>query len=240
MKSDLDIMGLVTRIETLLKKKFQDYALFHTSLTHRSYANENNISFEESNERLEFLGDAVLGLLVGELLMQKYPASQEGELSRLRSQVVNEKSLAILARQLDLGSYLYLGKGEMATLGREKDSLLADAFEAVIAAIYLSLGLEDTRTFVIHHFSGMLEATSQEPKDHKTLLQEYCQKALKASPKYVLLRSTGPDHDKIFEAEVRVKGQGMGRGEGKTKKEAEQMAAKAAMVAYRAADEESE
>lgn len=234
MKSDLDIMGLVTRVETLLKRKFQDYALFHTSLTHRSYANENNISFEESNERLEFLGDAVLGLLVGELLMQKYPASQEGELSKMRSLVVNEKSLAVLARQLDLGRYLYLGKGEMTTQGGDKDSILADAFEAVIAAIYLSLGLEDTRAFVVHYFSELLDLSSQDPKDYKTLLQEFTQRKLKASPKYVLLRSFGPDHDKTFETEVRVQGKPFGRGEGKTKKESEQEAAKGTLALLQA------
>lgn len=221
-----ELLAFINRIEVLLNRKIQDALLFHIALTHRSYSNEHVDSQLESNERLEFLGDAVLGLLVGELLMKKFPQSQEGDLSKLRSLVVNERSLAVLARAIDLGKFLYLGKGEAFTAGNDKDSILADAYEAVIAAIYLTLGLEDTRTFVTNHFSALMDAAYQEPKDYKTILQEFTQKKFKVSPKYHVLNTSGPDHEKVFEIQVQLNGQSYGKGEGRNKKEAEQHAAK--------------
>lgn len=233
-----EIIELINRLEVMLNKKIPDTSLFHIALTHRSYANEKNIPLLESNERLEFLGDAVLGLLIGELLMKKFPQSQEGELSKLRSLVVNEKSLASLARVIDLGKFLYLGKGEISTQGREKDSILADAYEAIIAAIYLATGLEETRTFVTTSFSQVLDQAHQESKDYKTLLQEYAQKKLKQSPSYLLINSLGPDHEKVFETEVRVLNAIRGRGTGRSKKESEQNAAKEALLQLQAENEQ--
>ena len=162
--------------------------------------------------------------------MKKFPQSQEGELSKIRSLVVNEKSLANLAREIDLGKFLYLGKGEASTGGDEKDSILADAYEAIIAAIYLTVGLEDTRTYVIASFSNLIEESYQESTDYKTLLQEMSQKKFKHSPRYFLIGTTGPDHEKTFETEVRLLDQVYGKGIGKNKKESEQNAAKEALT----------
>ena len=221
-----ELLAFINRIEVLLNRKIHDTLLFHIALTHRSYSNEQSESQLESNERLEFLGDAVLGLLVGELLMKKFPESQEGDLSKLRSLVVNEKSLAALARGIELGKFLYLGKGEAFTSGNDKDSILADAYEAVIDAIYLTVGLEDTRTFITNHFSPLMDDAYQEPKDYKTILQETTQKKLKTSPRYVVVSTSGPDHEKVFEIQVHLNGQTYGKGQGRNKKEAEQNAAK--------------
>jgi ribonuclease-3 len=201
------------------------------ALTHRSFANEAATGIH--NERLEFLGDAVVGLLVAEALMEALPTVTEGTLSRLRASIVNARSLADLARERDLGHLLRLGRGETRTGGREKDSLLADAYEAMIGAVYLDLGLEQARRIVRLDTAARVLAgdSSASARDHKTQLQEWVQARLQATPVYRLLEAEGPDHDKVFTVEVEIEGGIACRGIGRSKKSAERAAAGAAWEA---------
>ncbi len=208
---------------------YQDPSLLDRALTHKSYANENRVPYH--NERMEFLGDSVLNLIVSEYLMKVRPDSTEGDLSRLRASVVSEPALASVARALSLGDQLLLGKGEEQTGGRDKDSLLADSLEALIASLYLDQGMDAARTFVLRFFDDLIKRTCVErvTLDYKTELQELCQRLLKLLPEYHVVSETGPDHRKQFEVEVWVKGAPAGRGAGRSKKEAEQHAAKEAL-----------
>jgi ribonuclease-3 len=180
---------------------------------------------------MEFLGDAVLSLVISEYLMKACPDSTEGDLSRLRAAVVSEPALAAVSREIGLGNHLLLGKGEDQTGGREKDSLLADCLEALIAAVYLDAGKDAADALVIRLFEEAIKktATSGNSLDYKTGLQELCQDQLKQLPEYRIVSETGPDHQKQFEMEVWIKGQLSGRGTGKSKKEAEQRAAREAL-----------
>ncbi|MBI4401502.1 MAG: ribonuclease III [Nitrospirae bacterium] len=213
---------------------FRQPRLLDEALTHKSHVNEIKDKGRKHNERLEFLGDAVLALVVSEHLAASFPSSTEGQLSKLKARLVSEASLAKAARRLNLGSLLRLGRGEELTQGREKDSLLANALEAMIAAIYLDGGLDPARAFILRAFARSLEdphalhddAVSQ---DYKTQLQEWCQKRFDTLPQYVTVRESGPDHQKMFEVQLRVQGDILGVGVGRTKKEAEQMAAKHAL-----------
>jgi ribonuclease-3 len=201
------------------------------ALTHRSFANEAATGVH--NERLEFLGDAVVGLLVAEALMEALPSVAEGTLSRLRASIVNARSLADLARDRGLGQLLRLGRGETRTGGREKDSLLADAYEAMIGAVYLDLGLDQARRVVRLDTAARILAgdASAAARDHKTQLQEWVQARLQATPVYRLLEAEGPDHDKVFTVEVEIEGGITCRGVGRSKKTAERAAAAAAWEA---------
>jgi ribonuclease-3 len=203
--------------------------LLERSLTHKSYANENRVPYH--NERMEFLGDSVLNLIISEYLMKSSPDSTEGDLSRLRAAVVSEPALATVAREIGLGDYLLLGKGEDQTGGRNKDSLLADCLEALIASLYLDGGKDAAEAFVLRFFEEMLKRTCRSggTLDYKTLLQELCQERLKQLPDYRVVSETGPDHQKQFEVELSVKSEVYGRGRGRNKKEAEQKAAKEAL-----------
>lgn len=198
------------------------------ALTHRSYANE--AATGSHNERLEFLGDAVVGLLVAEALMEALPSVAEGTLSRLRASIVNARTLAELARARGLGQILRLGRGEMRTGGREKDSLLADAYEAMVGAVYLDLGLEHARRLVRTDTASRISAgeSSANARDHKTQLQEWVQARLQSTPLYRLIEAEGPDHDKTFTVEVVIEGAVTCRGTGRSKKAAERLAAEAA------------
>jgi ribonuclease-3 len=209
---------------------FKDTELLERALTHKSYANENKVPYH--NERMEFLGDAVLGLVISENLMKLYPDSTEGDLSRLRAAVVSEPTLAAVSRKIGLGDYLLLGKGEDQTGGRNKDSLLADCLEALIAAVYLDAGKDAAESLIIRLFEEVIKKTSASggSLDYKTELQERCQEQLKQLPEYRIVSETGPDHQKQFEMEVWIKGQLAGRGIGKSKKEAEQRAAREALA----------
>jgi len=207
---------------------FKEPQLLERALTHKSFANENKVPYH--NERMEFLGDAVLTLVVSEHLMRTCPDSNEGDLSRLRAAIVSEPALALIGRTLSIGTYLLLGKGEDQTGGRDKDSLLADALEALIAALYLDAGKDAAEAFILRFFEDVIKRTcaSRTTLDYKTALQERCQERLKQLPEYRVVSETGPDHQKQFDVELLVRGQLFGRGTGKSKKEAEQKAAKEA------------
>lgn len=211
--------------------KFRDLVHLKRSLTHRSYANENKMQATEHNERYEFLGDAVLELGISSLLMETFPTHTEGELSKLRASVVNEAQLAMLARHLNLGDYLYLGKGEDQTGGRDKASLLADAFEAILGAMYLDRGWDKSSVMVRKYYEPVLKAVSAGDyiKDFKTQLQEEAQSRFRAVPKYRLVKETGPDHQKMFEVNLFIEDKLYGVGTGLSKKAAEQEAAKEAL-----------
>lgn len=214
-------------LQNKLEYTFKDEALLLRALSHSSYVNENH-SAGESNERLEFLGDSVLGLITAENFFKNYKTLPEGELTKLRAATVCEKSLAGFAKQLDLGRYLLLGKGEILTGGRERPSIQADAFEAIIAAIYLDGGMEEARKFVLKYIEEAIRH-QQSIKDYKTMLQEVVQRNPGEIVEYVLAGETGPDHDKRFEVEVHLNSNVIGRGIGKSKKRAEQEAAREAL-----------
>jgi ribonuclease-3 len=205
------------------------------ALRHGSFVHERRLAGEvmESNERLEFLGDAVLGLAVSMRCFERQPLSAEGDLTRLRASIVKAESLAQVARELGLGELLLLGKGEERTGGREKQSLLADALEAVVAAVYLSRGLQTALEVLDRLLAPLFDAATSGllGRDYKTELQEKLQGMHRAGPGYQVLDAPGPQHARTFEVEVQFQGVTLGRGSGRTKKEAEQAAAKAALDA---------
>ena len=214
-------------LENELGYTFQNPALLDRALTHSSYANEREALGD--NERLEFLGDSVLGFITAEYLFSEHKGVPEGELTRLRAYAVCEKSLDVYAREIGLGDYLLLGKGEERTGGRERASVLSDAFEAVIAAIYLDGGIEAAKKFVLRFVHPYVEAKPVF-KDYKTMLQEVTQKNPGETLEYVLVSESGPDHDKHFEVEVHLNSNVIGRGSGPSKKKAEQDAAREALA----------
>ena len=214
-------------LENELGYTFQNPALLDRALTHSSYANEREALGD--NERLEFLGDSVLGFITAEYLFSEHKGVPEGELTRLRAYAVCEKSLDVYAREIGLGDYLLLGKGEERTGGRERASVLSDAFEAVIAAIYLDGGMEAAKKFVLRFVHPYVEAKPVF-KDYKTMLQEVTQKNPGETLEYVLVSESGPDHDKHFEVEVHLNSNVIGRGSGPSKKKAEQDAAREALA----------
>lgn len=219
-------------LETKLNYKFNNTNLLTKALVHSSYANEVRGN-THSNERLEFLGDSVLSVIVAEHIFHKYPNMPEGELTRLRASLVCEKSLCALSRELELGKYLLLGRGEDKNGGRERDSILADAFEAVLATIYLDGGMSAAKDFVMNTVLRDLEHHSGDEesfKDYKTTLQEIIQRNPEESVSYVLIGESGPDHDKQFTVAVHLNSNVIGTGVGKSKKQAEQMAAKQALM----------
>ena len=214
-------------LENELGYTFQNPALLDRALTHSSYANEREALGD--NERLEFLGDSVLGFITAEYLFSEHKGVPEGELTRLRAYAVCEKSLDVYAREIGLGDYLLLGKGEERTGGRERASVLSDAFEAVIAAIYLDGGMEPAKKFVLRFVHPYVEAKPVF-KDYKTMLQEVTQKNPGATLEDVLVSESGPDHDKHFEGVVHLNSNVIGRGSGPSKKKAEQDAAREALA----------
>jgi ribonuclease III len=222
----------LARLETDLGHTFADRNLLDRALTHRSVTPEQGTAAGTGdNEQLEFLGDAILGMLVSEELLRSFPAWSEGQLSKSRARIVNETSLAGSARQIELGRYLRLGRGEEKTGGREKPALLADALEAVVAAVYLDGGLEAARGFVRRAVvAGALEAEAASPgrSDHKSALQEMLQAEGRGQAEYRVIEESGPDHRKTFRIEVRASGVSA-TGTGRTKKEAEQDAARSVL-----------
>ncbi|MBI4746670.1 MAG: ribonuclease III [Deltaproteobacteria bacterium] len=214
-------------LQEKLSYDFKDQQILAQALTHKSYANEKK-GIIKDNERLEFLGDAVLDLSISHLIMEGFPDLSEGDMSKLRASVVNENYLAVMAEEFELNQYLLLGHGEELSGGRNKPSILADSFEAVIAAIYLDGGFDAAFKTVSRHFSRLLSKTDLYT-DYKTRLQEFTQERLKCMPVYRLKGASGPYHARIFEVELEIDGKLYGTGKGKTKKEAEQKAAKEAL-----------
>lgn len=208
---------------------FNDKELLIEALSHSSYANEKRKG-RNSNERLEFLGDSVLSIVVSQYLFEHFTHLPEGELTKIRASLVCEKSLYEFAKQIDLGEHILLGKGEENTGGRERVSILADAFEAVIAAVFLDGGLEAARRHILKFIPKDID--DRKPvsfSDHKTILQEIIQKNPEEKVEYKLVGQSGPDHNKVFKVQVRLNSNVIGTGIGRSKKEAEQMAAKEAL-----------
>ena len=212
---------------------FRDPSLLETALTHTSYANEVYKDGLRSYERLEFLGDSILGFTAADYLGKTFPKLHEGELTKLRADLVCETSLAQTAKALGLGDYLRLGKGEEATGGRRRVSIIADVVEAVIAAIYLDGGLEAAQRFIYTHVLVDTKARIQLNADYKTMLQELVQQQKNQVLSYELLGESGPDHDKQFTVQVLLNGTPIGTGSGSSKKRAEQAAASAALQQLR-------
>lgn len=219
-------------LEERLDYQFKDRTLLENALTHSSYANEHRGAGLSSNERLEFLGDSVLGMVVADHLYREHPEMPEGELTRTRAAMVCEESLVEVAHALDLGKYLRLGKGENAGGGRERPSILADATEAVLAAVYLDGGIAQARRVIRKLVLGNEEELSAS-RDYKTALQELVQRESGRKLTYCLVGESGPDHAKRFAVEVQLDGTTVGAGEGRTKKAAEQNAARAAIAALK-------
>lgn len=231
---------LLKRCEKRLGYKFKRREHLKRALTHKSLTNERRLPAGENNERLEYLGDAVLELAVSHLLMARFPDHPEGDLSKLRAAVVNEEQLAELATSLCLGEDLLLGKGEERTGGRSKPSLLADVFEAVLGAVYLDRGFEQAFKLVRRYYEPVLERAGGVGfvKDYKTKLQEESQGRFRAVPRYRLVNERGPDHRKLFEVQLFIRDDLWGVGQGASKKAAEQNAAREALEKMQAAEEE--
>jgi len=226
-------MTNVTEAQQSIQYSFKDLGLLEEALTHKSHLQGKQGGRVKDNERLEFLGDAVLGLIISEYLAKTYSDVTEGDLSQARAQLVRQSSLAAAARRMNLGGFLRLGKSEERTQGRGKASLLANALEAIIAAIYLDGGLAPARTFVLKALADSLEALTESNvlgsrEDYKSRLQEWSQQRYSTVPDYRLVSESGPDHQKVFEVEVSIQGAIQGRGVGYNKKSAEQEAAKVA------------
>jgi ribonuclease-3 len=222
-------------LEDRIGHKFDDLGLLEHALTHRSRAHEDASGGVIDNESLEFLGDAVLGFVIADLLFHQFPTHSEGYKSKVKAGIVSAAALARLAEAMDLGQFVLLGRGEEKTGGRQKHAILADSFEAVIAAIYLDGGIEAARDFILSRFEPLVRAAGDRAaeasftEDWKSALQEQMQAAGRGLPHYRLVAAEGPEHRKRFEIEVLVGGQPIARASGKSKKEAEQQAAKAAL-----------
>lgn len=220
----------IKKLEETIGYKFNNRELLNTALSHSSYANESK-GARESNERLEFLGDSVLSVIVAEYLFKNYRNYPEGELTKLRAALVCEKSLAAFSREMNIGEYLMLGKGEAQNGGRERPSILADAFEALLAAIFLDGGMDVAKKHVMRFVEPEIKHHTVEEAfhDYKTQLQEIIQRNPEEELTYVLVSEEGPDHDKRFTVEVRLNSNVIGNGSAHSKKQAEQYAAKQAL-----------
>ena len=219
------------KLEETIGYRFRNRKLLETALTHSSFANERHDSGEESYERLEFLGDSILGHITADYLYHHEPPIPEGRMTRLRAELVCEQSLHRIAQRLELGKYMRLGKGEERTHGRERPSILADMVESILAAMYLDSGsLEEPRRFVMNELLLQADLGEQHrSEDYKTALQELIQRRPNQIISYEMLSQSGPDHDKTFVFQILVNGVPVGQGRGRSKKEAEQMAAREAL-----------
>lgn len=208
---------------------FQDKDILREALTHRSYSAE--IRHSKDNERLEFLGDSVLGLVVAEYLYKLLATKEEGVLSKIKSNLVSRRNLYFWADKLALGRFMFLGQGEIATGGRERQSILSNAMEAVIGAIYIDGGFEKVKKIILDWLAT--QKIEEDTGDYKSILQEYLQKQGKSAPVYEVVSTVGPEHDKIFNVRVCLAEKELGRGKGRNKKSAEQSAAKAALDSFK-------
>lgn len=228
---DQNRLEILHKLEKQLGYAFRDLNLLSTSLTHRSYVNENQQSGVSDNERFEFLGDSILGACVSDLIIRKYSGSSEGDLTKIRSILVCEESLAKIACDLQIGDCLLIGRGEEIAGSRTKESFLANALEAVIAAVYLDSDFNNVKDIITKLIKPLLEEDNltSDYSDYKTTLQELCQKRYKTTPIYMVTDSTGPEHAKIFEVRVVINNKLTEYGCGKSKKEAEKQAAQKAL-----------
>ena len=220
---------MIKELETAIGYRFHNISLLQNALAHSSYANERWHNSLMSNERLEFLGDSILGMVVADHLYRNFPNRPEGELTRMRADMVCEKALAQIAGRIGLGSHLLLGKGEEQGGGRSRDSILADAVESVIAACYLDGGMEAAVSFIRQFVLVNVPVSRLSNADYKTALQELVQQKRNQILAYTLVGESGPDHDKRFEVELTLNGQVVGKGIGSSKKRAEQDAARTAL-----------
>lgn len=222
-----------TKLQKKLNYFFKDSSIFLLALTHKSYDHET--SSQGDNERLEFLGDAILDVVVSVILYRENPHANEGQLSKMRSSVVNQNSLALVAQSLELGKIILLGKGEEASGGREKFSILSSTLEALIAAIYLDGGFLEVTRVIEKFFEDFFSEKSKQlwSYDHKSQLQEEVKKRWKMNPSYHLVEFQGPDHARVFKIDVRINGKSMAIGSGSSKKSAEQAAARVALEAIK-------
>lgn len=218
----------INKVEESIGYKFKNKDLLINALTHTSYAHENN---KESNEKLEFLGDSILEFVSSKYIYNKYPNLQEGEMTKVRATVVCEESLYKIAKLHGFGEFLFLGRSEVKTGGKNRPAILADSVEAVIAAIYLDGGLQEVDKFIIENLDKEIEKATKHvgDKDYKTVLQEKLQEHGEVKIEYEIINETGPDHDKYFEAQVKCNGKILAQGKGKSKKEAHMHAAKKAL-----------
>lgn len=236
MESQLLSAEHIEQVEAVLGHSFSNLELLAEALTHSSFNNENRKG--KDNERLEFLGDAVIGLVIGQELWRRFPNSSEGQLSRWRSQLVSRKSLADLSLETGMGQWVFLGKGEKRSGGSEKRSILAGVFESVVGALYLDGGLEKAATFLLKVYKASLEELSEDDiryrkeLDQKTFLQEITQSRHGTTPLYRVVDMWGLEHEKNFKVEIEIAGVVVATGEGKSKKEAEQRAAQGALEAF--------
>jgi len=224
-------MSTLTNLQKIIGFTFKDDSLLKEAFIHRSYLHENPSFAPRDNQRLEFLGDALLDFVAGNYLYRRYPKMREGELTSLRAALVKEETLARFAQSLNLGRYLYLGRGEEESGGRERPSLLADAFEALVGALYLDGGLEAAKKFILRFLKPETEriVAQGEMRDYKSLFQEEAQRRFQATPLYRTIDERGPDHNKTFTVEVLIEEKVYGRGEGRSKQAAEQEAARQAL-----------
>ena len=227
-----ELIRCAPEIESKLGYTFKDRSLLALAFTHRSFLNENK-EVSHHNERLEFLGDSILGMLIADYLYRYLPSTPEGELSVLRSRLVEASSCYLYVQKYELAQYLLLGKGERMNDGRGRESIVADLFEAIIGAIYLDGGLDAAKRFLFRNFSPEIDAILKTPlRNFKALLQDYCQKKFQVTPVYKVLNEEGPDHSKIFKICVVINDKEVGYGQGASKKEAQQAAAADALTRY--------
>lgn len=225
MNAIQNILQHISEIESKIGYVFKDKNLLALAFIHRSFVNENRDAFGH-NERLEFLGDSILGMLIAEYLYRQLPKTPEGELSCYRSKLVEASSCVNYIQKLDLGHYMLLGKGERLNDGRGRDTILADLFEAVMGAILLDGGIDAAKNFLFNNFNEEIQLILSTPVyNSKAQLQDFCQKKFQKTPTYVVLEESGPDHSKVFKISVVINDHEMGHGEGTSKKEAQQAAA---------------
>jgi ribonuclease-3 len=239
---DDERLGSLKELEGRLGHHFNKISWLDQALTHKSFIHQANSTSKVSNEVLEFLGDAVLNLVVSHLLLQKFPEAQEGTLSMRRAHLVNRNTLALLSKELQVEGHLLLGKGEILSGGMKKSSILANTYEALIGAIYMDSGFNRALEVIRHHLKSYLQSETPFPlfNDYKSLLQEQTQRIQGLSPQYRMLTEFGPDHDKRFQASVVIDGEVRGIGWGKSKKLAEQEAARNALEGSQSEEKPSE
>ncbi|WP_420421326.1 ribonuclease III [Simkania sp.] len=232
MQTIEELKGALPQIEANIGYRFKNLSLLERAFVHRSFINENRGVVEGHNERLEFLGDAVLGVLVSDFLYSELPDHPEGELSYLRSRLVEAPTCAMYVENLDVQTFILMGRGESMNQGKGRSTILADLFEALIGAIYLDGGMEEAHRFFFSHFQALIIEIIESPtRNWKAELQDYCQKKYQKPPTYEVIDEKGPDHEKTFYIIVKLDEQVLGKGAGTSKKEAEQMCAQQAIEA---------